>query len=89
MFKSSIRVFEKPFQLIFIGLIKAYQLVISPMIGKRCRFYPSCSEYCLQTLKTHNLLFALWLNLKRLLKCHPGHKGGLDPVPPLVRKNRK
>ncbi|HUU03210.1 MAG TPA: membrane protein insertion efficiency factor YidD [Myxococcota bacterium] len=62
-------------------LIKLYQLAISPFLGSRCRFYPSCSEYTVGCLKKHGLLKGLWLSLRRLLKCHPLNPGGCDPVP--------
>ena len=65
----------------FLSLIWFYQKTISPFMGQRCRFYPSCSEYAKQSLKTHFILFALWLVSKRLLKCQPLHPGGYDPVP--------
>ncbi|MFC6668893.1 membrane protein insertion efficiency factor YidD [Marinobacterium aestuariivivens] len=67
---------------LFIVLIRVYQLVISPLLGPRCRFYPSCSQYGIEAIQTHGPLRGGWLTLKRILKCHPGHPGGLDPVPP-------
>jgi len=67
---------------LFIAPVKLYQIMISPFIPHRCRFYPSCSAYTIDALKTHKLLTALWLSGKRLLKCHPWHDGGIDPVPP-------
>ncbi|PJG85683.1 membrane protein insertion efficiency factor YidD [Conservatibacter flavescens] len=67
---------------ILIGLIKCYQYVISPLIGPRCRFYPTCSQYGIEALKTHGMLKGSWLTLKRVLKCHPLNAGGHDPVPP-------
>lgn len=62
-------------------LIRAYQLVISPWLGPRCRFYPSCSNYALEAVHTHGALRGSWLTLRRLGRCHPWHPGGLDPVP--------
>lgn len=64
-------------------LIRAYQLLLSPLLGPRCRFYPSCSSYCREALETHGLVTGLWLGLKRILRCHPYCEGGLDPVPPV------
>ena len=64
------------------GLIRGYQRAISPLLGPRCRFYPSCSQYALEALATHGLAAGLWLAVRRLARCHPLHPGGLDPVPP-------
>lgn len=62
-------------------LIRAYQLAISPMLGSRCRFYPSCSEYSMEALRGHGLFRGLWLAIRRIGRCHPWHPGGYDPVP--------
>lgn len=62
-------------------LIKGYQYCISPLIGPRCRFYPSCSHYALEAVQTHGSLRGSFLAIKRVLKCHPFHPGGFDPVP--------
>jgi uncharacterized protein len=62
--------------------ILAYRLAISPLLGPRCRFYPSCSSYALEALDRHGPLRGLWLALRRVLRCHPWHAGGYDPVPP-------
>ena len=62
-------------------LIRAYQLTISPMLGSRCRFHPSCSEYSMEALRNHGLLRGLWLAFRRIGRCHPWHPGGYDPVP--------
>ncbi len=64
-----------------VWLIRAYQLAISPMLGNRCRFFPSCSEYAMQALEKHGLLRGLWLGMRRVGRCHPWHPGGYDPVP--------
>lgn len=64
-----------------LWLIRGYQLAISPMLGNRCRFYPSCSEYSMESLQRHGLLRGLWLTLRRIGRCHPWHPGGYDPVP--------
>ncbi len=61
--------------------IKFYQYLISPLIGQTCRFYPSCSEYAFEAVKKHGSLKGSFLALKRILKCHPFHPGGFDPVP--------
>lgn len=65
----------------FVLLIRAYQLVVSPWLGNRCRFHPSCSEYSMEALRRHGLLRGLWLGARRVGRCHPWHPGGYDPVP--------
>jgi putative membrane protein insertion efficiency factor len=62
-------------------LITCYRWFVSPLLGQRCCFHPSCSSYALEALKTHGLLIGSWLSVKRILKCHPLHAGGYDPVP--------
>lgn len=62
-------------------LISAYQAIISPLLGPRCRFHPTCSAYALEALKIHGPLFGLWLATKRILSCSGLSAGGIDPVP--------
>jgi putative membrane protein insertion efficiency factor len=62
-------------------LIRGYQLAISPFLGPRCRFYPSCSHYAIEAIETHGALRGCWLTMKRISRCHPWHEGGFDPVP--------
>ncbi|MCF8565710.1 membrane protein insertion efficiency factor YidD [Alicyclobacillus tolerans] len=66
---------------IVVALIRFYQVAISPLSPPRCRFVPSCSEYSLQAVSRFGVLRGGWLSAKRILKCGPWHKGGLDPVP--------
>ena len=63
-----------------IGLIRFYQVVISPLKGPTCRFYPTCSQYSIQAFKKYGFLKGLWLTLRRVSKCHPFHPGGYDPL---------
>ncbi|MBK4987730.1 membrane protein insertion efficiency factor YidD [Pseudomonas sp. S36] len=72
-------------RLALVALIRGYQLIISPLLGPRCRFYPSCSHYAIEALRVHGAGRGSWLTLLRLLRCHPLNPGGVDPVPP--RKN--
>lgn len=65
---------------ILIGLIRFYQIFISPLKGQTCRFYPTCSEYSMQAIKKYGITMGLWKSLKRILRCHPFHPGGHDPV---------
>ena len=68
-------------------LIRAYQLGLSPFLGQRCRFYPSCSSYAAEAIAVHGVLNGGLLATRRLCKCHPWHAGGCDPVPALSPKN--
>lgn len=64
-----------------IKLIHIYRYLLSPWLGNQCRFHPSCSHYAEQALQTHGFFKGVYLTLRRLLKCHPWHPGGEDPVP--------
>ena len=64
-----------------ILLVRAYQVVLSPLVGNCCRFQPSCSNYMIDAIRKHGCLKGLWLGACRLAKCHPLHPGGIDPVP--------
>lgn len=66
---------------ILIKAIRAYRYAISPLLGHNCRFYPSCSEYALTAIARYGVAKGLWLGARRLLRCHPWHDGGYDPVP--------
>ena len=66
---------------IFILLIRLYQLSLSPFLGTCCRFYPTCSEYAILAIKRFGATMGLFLSIKRILKCHPFHPGGYDPIP--------
>lgn len=66
---------------IALVLIKGYKTFISPLLGNHCRFYPSCSAYTSEAIKKYGLLKGTYLGVKRLLKCHPFHPGGIDLVP--------
>lgn len=64
-----------------LGLIKAYQYGIRPMLGQRCRFFPSCSEYTAEAIGAYGVFRGSLMGAARLGKCHPWHAGGYDPVP--------
>ena len=68
---------------VVLALLAAYQLVLSPLLGPRCRFYPTCSSYAIQAVREHGVWRGGVLTMKRLFKCHPWHVGGHDPVPTL------
>ncbi|MDP4163506.1 MAG: membrane protein insertion efficiency factor YidD [Bacillota bacterium] len=71
---------------IIIGIIRFYQIIISPLKPPSCRFYPTCSHYGLEAVKKHGAWRGGWLALKRIGKCHPFHPGGIDPVPEKLPK---
>ena len=71
-----------PMKRLLLGLIKAYRYLLSPLLGPSCRFYPTCSAYAAEAIDTHGALRGSWLAVRRILKCHPWHPGGIDPVPP-------
>jgi putative membrane protein insertion efficiency factor len=62
-------------------LIRGYQLVLSPLLGNNCRYYPTCSCYTHQAIEEYGALKGSWLGLKRIARCHPWAEGGIDPVP--------
>lgn len=66
---------------LLIGLLRMYRYGISPMLGRNCRFHPSCSEYAMEAVERHGALRGAWLAVRRVLRCHPFHPGGYDPVP--------
>ena len=72
---------------ILILLIRFYQKFISPMFPAKCRYYPTCSQYTLEAVKEHGAIKGTYLGIKRILKCHPFHEGGYDPVPKKENKN--
>lgn len=63
-------------------LVYAYRVTLSPLLGPSCRFEPSCSAYALEALERHGARRGAWLSLRRVLRCHPFHPAGFDPVPP-------
>lgn len=63
-----------------IYLIRFYQKYISPMLGPHCRFYPTCSQYAMEAFKKYGMVKGMYLSIKRVLKCHPFHPGGYDPL---------
>jgi putative membrane protein insertion efficiency factor len=66
---------------IVLLLIRCYQVLLSPLLGGHCRFYPTCSSYTYEAIKKHGLFKGIFLGGKRLLKCHPFHPGGVDLIP--------
>lgn len=72
-----------------VGIIRLYQLVISPLLPPACRFYPSCSQYAVVAIRERGVLRGGWLALSRLARCHPWNPGGVDFVPEAARRARR
>ncbi|MCG5054052.1 MAG: membrane protein insertion efficiency factor YidD [Myxococcales bacterium] len=70
------------------GILRLYQLLLSPWLGRACRFEPSCSAYARESIETHGVGRGIWYALRRLLRCHPFCAGGFDPVPPRAAPRR-
>jgi hypothetical protein len=68
------------------ALIRLYQYTVSPLLGPKCRFYPSCSHYALEAIESHGALRGAWFAVKRIGRCHPWNPGGFDPVPPRAER---
>ena len=67
-------------KVIVIGLVRFYQIFISPLFPPKCRFYPTCSTYFIQAVEKYGMIKGSFLGIKRILKCHPFHPGGYDPL---------
>jgi putative membrane protein insertion efficiency factor len=72
---------------LLVWLLRGYQLVVSPMLGQNCRFYPTCSNYAIEAVRTHGAARGGWLAARRVCRCHPWNPGGVDPVPPARRES--
>lgn len=81
MYRRIIRAIHQTLQMLAILFINLYQLLIRPLLGPRCRFYPSCSEYAKEAIQTHGIVKGIYYAARRLLRCHPLNPGGVDPVP--------
>ncbi len=66
---------------IIVGFIRLYQVIISPLLGPRCRFYPACSHYAVEAVQVHGATKGSWMSFKRIVRCHPLNPGGVDLVP--------
>jgi putative membrane protein insertion efficiency factor len=73
---------------VLMALITGYRRFISPLLGARCRFAPSCSAYALEAVREHGALRGTWLAVRRIGRCHPFNPGGFDPVPPALHGRR-
>lgn len=75
-----------PLTILSLSLIRCYQFFISPYLGPCCRFFPTCSNYGYTSFQRFGFVVGMFLTTKRLIKCHPFHPGGFDPVPPCNKK---
>jgi putative membrane protein insertion efficiency factor len=75
--KTILRILALP----FMALIKIYQLIVSPLLGPKCRFTPTCSHYAMEAFKKYGVFKGFWLTVKRVSRCHPLGGHGYDPVP--------
>ncbi len=66
---------------LLIALVRFYRYAISPMLGRNCRFHPTCSEYAIEAIERHGALRGGWMAVRRVGRCHPFNPGGYDPVP--------
>ena len=66
---------------VLIALLRFYRYAVSPMLGRNCRFHPTCSEYAIEAIQRHGALRGGWMAAKRVGRCHPFNSGGYDPVP--------
>jgi uncharacterized protein len=74
-------------KVLLIGLIRAYRTLISPLYLPVCRFQPTCSQYAIDAIAQHGVVKGTRLALQRVLRCHPFHPGGYDPVPPPIHNH--
>jgi len=81
--------FGKAMRKILLLIIRGYQIVLSPLMGQDCRFYPTCSCYAHTAIERHGALKGVYLAVRRILRCHPWHPGGMDPVPELKIESKK
>lgn len=80
MYQKIIFAVDRALRFACLKLILAYRFCMSPLLGNHCRFYPSCSHYAMDALSTYHVGKSLYLIMRRLLRCHPFHSGGFDPV---------
>ncbi|MBL8437340.1 membrane protein insertion efficiency factor YidD [Zoogloea sp.] len=66
---------------VLIGLLRAYRYLVSPWLGRNCRFHPTCSAYAIEAIARYGALRGSWLAARRVARCHPWNPGGYDPVP--------
>lgn len=75
------KMLSRSMRMVCLGLIRVYQLVLSPILGGACRYYPSCSEYAMQAIRRFGVIRGGWMGIKRIVRCNPWVAGGYDPCP--------
>lgn len=78
-----------PFKSLVLLMLRGYKRFLSPLLGTRCRFYPSCSSYAMQAVERFGALRGGWMATRRIARCHPLNPGGVDPVPERAPRHRK
>jgi putative membrane protein insertion efficiency factor len=73
---------------LLVGLVTLYRLLVSPVLAPSCRYWPSCSEYAIEALRSHGAVRGSWLTARRICRCHPWSAGGVDPVPPAASPSK-
>lgn len=86
LLSSILKFFSSILSYVLKGLITVYKYVISPLLGPKCRYLPTCSSYAMEAIEIHGPFKGGWLGLKRILRCNPWGASGYDPVPPLKGK---
>lgn len=81
--------FGKAMRKILLLIIRGYQTLLSPLMAPNCRFYPTCSSYAHTAIERHGVFKGMYLAIRRILRCHPWHPGGMDPVPELKTESKK
>lgn len=79
--RVAVRIVRSPVKYALIGFLQVYRLLISPLYGNVCRYWPTCSAYALEAIQVHGAARGSWLAARRLVRCHPWARGGYDPVP--------
>jgi uncharacterized protein len=74
---------------LLIAFVRLYQILLSPLLGRNCRHYPTCSSYTIEAISVHGPLKGGWLGIKRISRCHPWGTSGFDPVPPKSANKNK
>jgi len=80
--------FKKIIIKLVTGPIWAYRYFLSPFLGSNCRYYPTCSAYAIESIEKHGVFLGGWIAFKRLIRCHPWHEGGVDPVPDKINHRK-
>jgi len=89
IFTSLLKFLSTILSYVLKALITVYKYVVSPLLGPKCRYLPTCSSYAIEAIEIHGPIKGGWLGFKRILRCHPWGDSGYDPVPPLGKNGSK